>query len=302
MRARVGDTDQLPANAWGQNMRSTSVHGGSQSTANSFNSPVPTPDSSRTYGSILPIQNNTPQFSPLTDRSASSQSAETPSSSLLITITTKGHSFLPRGPPRKPRQSGHALWVGNLPPGSTVIDLKDHFSREATKDIESVFLISKSNCAFINYKTDAACTAAMLRFHDNRFKGVRLVCRLRRDSATSTSGSIVTRERLNASSETLSSGEGAGLENNETVSDGTGPSFRGESSDTGKGKDEDARDKLKNRVFILKSLTVEDLDLSVKNGVWSTQSHNEKNLNRAFEVHSPLPPPLRSDANDSTAS
>ena len=62
---------------------------------------------------------------------------------------------VPRGPPRKPKQSGHALWVGNLPPGATVIDLKDHFSREATRDIESLFLISKSNCAFVNYRNPA---------------------------------------------------------------------------------------------------------------------------------------------------
>src|ERR1051326_7091503 len=94
---------------------------------------------------------------------------------------------LPRGPPRKPKQSGHALWVGNLPPGTTVTDLKDHFSRDATRDIESLFFIAKSNCAFVNYRTEAACTAAMHRFHDSRFHGVRLVCRLRR-SSTATSG------------------------------------------------------------------------------------------------------------------
>jgi hypothetical protein len=58
-------------------------------------------------------------------------------------------SSIPRGPPRKPKQSGHALWVGNLPSATTVLALKDHFSREATKDIDSVFLISKSNCKSI---------------------------------------------------------------------------------------------------------------------------------------------------------
>lgn len=38
------------------------------------------------------------------------------------------------------------------------------------------------------------------------------------------------------------------------------------------------------RFFVLKSLTVEDLELSVQNGVWATQSHNEEALNTAFEV------------------
>ncbi|KAI4853738.1 hypothetical protein E4T44_00647 [Aureobasidium sp. EXF-8845] len=80
----------------------------------------------------------------------------------------------PRGPPRKPKQSGHALWVGNLPLSTTVGALKDHFSREATYDIESVLLISKSNCAFVNYQSETACFAAMDRLHNSRFRVVRL--------------------------------------------------------------------------------------------------------------------------------
>src|SRR3954471_10827909 len=95
---------------------------------------------------------------------------------ILIVVRRQGSDTslgsIPRGPPRKPKQSGHALWVGNLPPGTTVAELKDHFSREATKDIESLFLISKSNCAFVNYRTEGACAAAMQRFHDSRLHGV----------------------------------------------------------------------------------------------------------------------------------
>lgn len=39
-----------------------------------------------------------------------------------------------------------------------------------------------------------------------------------------------------------------------------------------------------NRYFILKSLTVEDLEISWQSGIWATQTHNEESLNRAFEV------------------
>jgi hypothetical protein len=42
----------------------------------------------------------------------------------------------------------------------------------------------------------------------------------------------------------------------------------------------------KDKFFIVKSLTVEDLELSVRNGVWATQSHNEEALNKAYEVTS----------------
>jgi hypothetical protein len=40
----------------------------------------------------------------------------------------------------------------------------------------------------------------------------------------------------------------------------------------------------KDKFFIVKSLTVEDLELSVRNGSWATQSHNEDAINKAFEV------------------
>lgn len=40
----------------------------------------------------------------------------------------------------------------------------------------------------------------------------------------------------------------------------------------------------KDKFFVVKSLTVEDLQLSVRNGIWATQSHNEESLNQAFRV------------------
>lgn len=38
------------------------------------------------------------------------------------------------------------------------------------------------------------------------------------------------------------------------------------------------------KYFIVKSLTMQDLEASVRNGVWATQSHNEVALDRAYEV------------------
>ncbi len=38
------------------------------------------------------------------------------------------------------------------------------------------------------------------------------------------------------------------------------------------------------KFFIVKSLTLQDLEQSVRNGIWATQSHNEQILNKAFEV------------------
>lgn len=185
-----------------------------------------------------------------------------------------------RGPPRKPKQSGHALWVGNLPPGANVIDLKDHFSRDATDDILSVFLISKSNCAFVNYKTEDACAKAVERFNESRFQGVRLLCRLRRTSVLVGGGK-------DGPPKGVPTGPAA-LTQNQT------PAFsqqRHENQDGAQTTDghegangAEDRGHAKEKFFVVKSLTVEDLETSVRTGQWATQAHNEEALNMAYKV------------------
>ncbi|KIV94426.1 hypothetical protein PV10_02193 [Exophiala mesophila] len=176
-----------------------------------------------------------------------------------------------RGPPRKPKQSGHALWVGNLPPSTHIIDLKDHFSNEATDEIESVFLISKSNCAFVNYKTEASCTAAMARFHDSRFHGVRLVCRLRRGSVSATA-TASTNPTVEPKADTVD----AVPDNDEST-----PLVDDTLEATPEPK---VAEKVKEKFFVVKSLTAEDLERSVQSGIWATQAHNEAALNAAYQA------------------
>ncbi|KAL8770720.1 MAG: hypothetical protein Q9209_003587 [Squamulea sp. 1 TL-2023] len=183
----------------------------------------------------------------------------------------------PRGPPRKPKQSGHALWVGNLPSGTKVIDLKDHFSREATKTIESVFLISKSNCAFVNYRSDEACAAAMGRFHDSRFQGVRLVCRLRRGAAGPASG-IPTGPATLMPAIAASQSAIESIRQNREISSRAEAMAHADETDQG-----ETSAKGSDKFFIMKSLTVEDMELSIRNSIWATQGHNEEALNKAFE-------------------
>lgn len=193
----------------------------------------------------------------------------------------------PRGPPRKPRQSGHALWVGNLPSGAAVGELKDHFSRDATKDIESVFLISKSNCAFVNYRSEAACAAAMQRFHDSRFHGVRLVCRLRRGPDASTIPAT------NTSPPVPGAPLGPSAPGPEVLTSQAAPEAIAQNRQVSRRAAEEAANEsirkggsgtVHDKYFIMKSLTVEDMELSVQNKIWATQAHNEDALNKAFEV------------------
>lgn len=42
-------------------------------------------------------------------------------------------------------------------------------------------------------------------------------------------------------------------------------------------------EKVPEKYFIVKSLTAQDLEASVRNGIWATQSHNENSLNKAYD-------------------
>ncbi len=164
------------------------------------------------------------------------------------------------------------------------MNLVHHVCKQAA-GLESLFLISKSNCAFANFKDEPTCVAAQQKLHDSRFQSVRLVSRLRKSTVEGATG----------------------------LAAPTGPSAAqagqtqeaGDQEKTLQGKEDGAPNSAKTTVsvgekaarlsptdealpwdkfFVLKSLTVEDLELSVRTGIWATQSHNEETLNKAFEV------------------
>lgn len=155
------------------------------------------------------------------------------------------------------------------------MDLVHHVCKE-TNGLQSLFLISKSNCAFANYKDDTACTEAQAKIHDSRFQAVRLVSRLRRPSVTSAPAANVTPGASNPAQLT------SAIEDDSPTSTPDSEVIEEKADlDAGLGQ---SSEKPKDRFFIVKSLTVEDLELSVRNGIWATQSHNEEALSRAFEV------------------
>ena len=183
--------------------------------------------------------------------------------------------------------------MGNLPLGTDVAALKDYFSCEARDQIESVFLISRSNCAFVNYRTQTACDEAMARFHGTNFNGARLVCRLRprKASTTSTSSGAEGSAAAAAAAPPTDVSQASGEEGV------TGSVEAPESATTATGEAQTTPTRpmappppLRIRYFVLKSLTIQDLESSVRNRVWATQSHNEAVLNEAFEVRGTLLP------------
>ncbi|KAH7326612.1 YT521-B-like domain-containing protein [Stachybotrys elegans] len=192
------------------------------------------------------------------------------------------HRDAVRGPPRKPHQSGHAVWIGNLPPQTELMNLVFHVCKEV-KELESLFLISKSNCAFANFKDDAGCVAAQQKLHDSKFQNVRLVCRLRKSAVEGPPGiSIPTGPAAEAAVKSPPQIDGQVQDAPSSIADGdTSATDRPLATLRALGSSEGFAKK--DRFFILKSLTIEDLELSVQTGIWATQSHNEDILNLAFK-------------------
>ncbi|KAF5008226.1 hypothetical protein FDECE_5501 [Fusarium decemcellulare] len=183
-----------------------------------------------------------------------------------------------RGPPRKPRQSGHAIWIGNLPPQTDLMNLVHHVCKE-TPGLESLFLISKSNCAFANFKDEDSCTAAQQKLHDSKFQSVRLVSRLRKSTVEGAAG-VTAPTGPSVATATPKSDQASEITPTQSENPSPAVELMGAPKTGPPGETTPQKDKF----FILKSLTVEDLELSVRTGIWATQSHNEDTLNNAFKA------------------
>jgi YT521-B-like domain len=157
--------------------------------------------------------------------------------------------------------------------------LKDHFSSGTIKEIKSLFLISKSNCAFVNYSTNAACIFAEEKFNHTMFQGIRLVCRRRGNS-----NSMLT-------SSTGSSSIASGVSSSSLPHQLPAPDISDDQLTDQNPEEDKSIDATKgpDRFFILKSLTVQDLEQCVRQGVWTTQAQNERLLNSAYEVGTDAP-------------
>lgn len=167
------------------------------------------------------------------------------------------------------------------------MSLVQHVCKEAS-GLESLFLISKSNCAFANFSDEQSCVKAQQKLHDSKFQSVRLVSRLRKSTVEGTAGQTAPTGPAATSPPAASQAPPSEAprspagENEEQASTPSAGHLEATEVPAANGTTQ------KDKFFVLKSLTVEDLELSMRNGVWATQSHNEETLNRAFQVQSSL--------------
>ncbi|KAL7788636.1 YT521-B-like domain-containing protein [Trichoderma ceciliae] len=196
--------------------------------------------------------------------------------------TSDEHRGSVRASSRKPRQTGNAVWIGNLPPQTDLMNLVRHVSKETT-GLESLFLIAKSNCAFANFKDETSCIAAQLKVHESRFQSVRLVSRLRKNeiegSASFSAPTGPAAIAVNSPRPINQTKSKASAKIDGANSAGGTPDRAEHPTTAPSGGVATYHD----RFFILKSLTADDLELSVRTGVWATQSHNEETLTNAFK-------------------
>jgi hypothetical protein len=157
-----------------------------------------------------------------------------------------------------------------------------HYVCKEAPGLESLFLISKSNCAFANFRDEHACVAAQQKLHDSKFQSVRLVSRLRKSTVEGAAGvTAPTGPASGTGSHTQSShASPTTTDITDDIKEGVVRDGNTEQRDVVDGELGSQKDKF----FILKSLTVEDLELSVQTGIWATQSHNEQTLNSAFKA------------------
>ncbi|KAJ1032405.1 hypothetical protein NDA16_000431 [Ustilago loliicola] len=259
-----------------------------------------------------------------------------------------GAGLRPHYHPQQGPRSDFVLWCGNVPQNATVEELWEVFSRLtpeeyrcwqssaegqeqagdelAEPDVEghsvlSIFIISRSNCAFINYASQAHLDRAVKFFHGKQVRPhdprcPKLVCRVRKkddeaqagvagqrgrgihvawlkqqrelEQAEMAAGDAQPTDLMSPSSSSRVSTEPMSPSRKETAQVASGLATAGSYSSSGSASYTSTNSSLfqhpafRHRYFILKSLRRDDLDRSVETGYWATQPHNENVLDQAY--------------------
>ncbi|KAH9964758.1 hypothetical protein BJV74DRAFT_301252 [Russula compacta] len=306
---------------------------GTTTTASAFEVPPPPSLSQLSLAPSLPLQQHEDeqpdQSRTETQASSPSPTGKFPSRSQFgdpvsqIRTTENPRSSKSRRHWRRERRSYHpklpenrsewVMWAGNVPSDATCDELRDFFNQPLSPQsptelepstnpkqihggVSSVFLIARSNCAFINFESEAQLEAAIARFHGQSIRTddarrPSLVCRIRKRTDDLKAGVGAQRgsgmhvKWIKEQRTGVSSGGGylAGLSDDDTGQ----RSSTSCSSRSGSFASTDSDVLLRyfpQRYFILKSLSQHDLDLSVQRNIWATQEHNEEILDRAYRT------------------
>ncbi|WAR55433.1 hypothetical protein PtB15_6B174 [Puccinia triticina] len=195
--------------------------------------------------------------------------------------------------PKPPVHSQHALWVGNIPNDASHEELWKFFSAQRQQQaplpgagVESIHLIARSNCAFVNYISQAHLAQAIACSNGKPLRALDpyckpLLCRIRKPEDNIKSG--VGAQRI------------GGLENNhhhqqhsnslnESSNIRTSSTLTAASNQSQSTTSSFLTSHFPRRYFILKAYTDEDLRISVDRSIWVSQTHNEPVLDQAYRT------------------
>ncbi|KAJ3284432.1 hypothetical protein HK104_009966 [Borealophlyctis nickersoniae] len=183
---------------------------------------------------------------------------------------------------RAPHDDSKAMWVGNLPPNVTEQAIRQYFS---ALDLVSIANLTRSRCAFINLRSEAAVTEAVKLYHNMTFNGCLLVCRPRTSSSNSGSdkSSASTSPSRSSSRSSSSAASSAVTHCTTTTAKGIqGAKILSEYAALNSGVEAAGTYQFEDRFFIMKSLSIGDLEIARRTGYWATQLKNEPILEKAF--------------------
>ncbi|EKM51570.1 uncharacterized protein PHACADRAFT_101811 [Phanerochaete carnosa HHB-10118-sp] len=290
-----------------------------------------------------------PDPPPLAEPSSRSVSeppnSQAPTSSGTTSRVDRQHARRPYHPNPPAHRSEWVMWAGNVPSDATHDELwrfynsspspvpsnSSHSNVSDTASLGSVYggvssihLISRSNCAFVNFESEGHLSAAIAHFNGlslrpNDPRCPRLVCRVRareddlragvggqrgagihvryakeqrqrqRQSRVAASpGAISSEPPLSSPEDPMPMISSLSLSSNEDglyVRRSKRPAQHSSSSGSYASSNSSLFSQFfPKRYFILKSLTQYDLDLSVEKGLWATQRHNEGILDQAYRT------------------
>ena len=169
----------------------------------------------------------------------------------------------------------HALWVGNIPPNTTIMRLRDYFSdaMPSQYDLLSVSYNPDARYAFVNFRTESARMLAIQQAASQLVEGRRLDCRVRQNGSSR--------------SRKVNYGLGSGESSPPISISPDQPSCLRQKVEELSHFPEAAGTQFgKEKYFIIKSYSLETLYQSLGSGSWQVPKRHVERLNHAFQAAS----------------
>ncbi|KAI1609225.1 YT521-B-like domain-containing protein [Exophiala viscosa] len=174
----------------------------------------------------------------------------------------------PRGQSRN--WGAYALWVGNIPQHTTVMGLRDYFSRAAPRELLTISYNPDSKYAFVNFSTESARVSAIGRAASQLFDGKRLDCRVRQET--------------NARSTKVSYGLGHSAKTRLSPSPDRSKDMYHKLEELNQQPEADRSQWGKDKYFIIKSFSMQALYQSLSTNLWYIPKRHVERLNHAYQT------------------